>query len=94
MESMRENKALLYSLVSTGSFILLLALGWSPELCEQFSIVDFPDEVSLYQLIKIASLKKQVKRKGTMARHLQVPLKSRLMRVRIQSMTISVLSGT
>ena len=46
MESMRENKALLYSLVSTGSFIVLLALGWSPELCEQFGIVNFPDEVS------------------------------------------------
>ena len=46
MESMRENKALLYSLVSTGSFIVLLAQGWSPELCEQFGIVNFPDEVS------------------------------------------------
>jgi len=44
MESMRENKALLYSLVSTGSFIVLLALGWSPELGEQFGIVDFPAE--------------------------------------------------
>ena len=45
MESMRENRALLYSLVSTGSFIVLLALGWSPDLCEQFGIVNFPDEV-------------------------------------------------
>ena len=44
MESLRENKAMLYSLVGTGSFIALLALGWVPELNEQFAIVDFPDD--------------------------------------------------
>ena len=48
MESMKENKPLLYSLVATGSFIALLALGWSPELCEQFAIIDFPDDVSIF----------------------------------------------
>ena len=53
MESMRENKALLYSLVSTGSFIVLLALGWSPELCEQFGIVNFPNEVSHHESYQI-----------------------------------------
>lgn len=45
MESLRENTALLYSLGATGSFIGMLALGWLPELSEQFGIVDFPDEV-------------------------------------------------
>lgn len=45
MESLRENKALLYSLCMTQAFIVLLALGWIPEVSEQFSIVDFPDEV-------------------------------------------------
>ena len=45
MESLRENTALLYSLCATASFIALLALGWVPELSEQFGIVDFPDEV-------------------------------------------------
>lgn len=44
MESLRENKALLYSLCSTGVFVCLLALGWVPELSEQFGIVDFPEE--------------------------------------------------
>lgn len=44
MESMRENKALLYSLGATGSFIALLALGWVPELSEQFGIIDFKPE--------------------------------------------------
>lgn len=44
MESLRENKAMLYSLVATGSFIAVLALGWVPELNEQFAIVDFPED--------------------------------------------------
>merc|ERR1711860_183339 len=44
MESLRENTALLYSLFCTGSFIVLLALGWMPEVSEQFGIIDFPDD--------------------------------------------------
>lgn len=48
MESLRENKALMYSLSATGSFIALLALGWVPELSEQFGIIDFPEEVSCF----------------------------------------------
>jgi hypothetical protein len=46
MESLVENKALLYSLLSTAGFIAVLALGWVPELCEQFGVVDFPYEVT------------------------------------------------
>ena len=45
MESLWENKALLYALSATGSFILILALGWLPELDEQFGIIEFPPEV-------------------------------------------------
>ncbi len=45
MESMQENRALLYSLASTAAFIVLLALGWIPELSEQFGVIDFPEEV-------------------------------------------------
>ncbi len=45
MESLGENRSLLYSLVCTAGFIVLLVLGWVPELCEQFGVVDFPDEV-------------------------------------------------
>ena len=45
MESMRENRALLYSLMATGSFIFLLACGVIPEVSEQFGIIEFPPEV-------------------------------------------------
>ena len=47
MESLWENKALLYALSATASFILILALGWLPELDEQFGIIEFPAEVSI-----------------------------------------------
>ena len=47
MESLWENKALLYALSGTASFILILALGWLPELDEQFGIIEFPPEVRL-----------------------------------------------
>jgi len=45
MESLTENKALLYSLMGTGSFIFLLASGIMPEISEQFYIVDFEPQV-------------------------------------------------
>ena len=47
MESIRENRPLMISLVGTYSFIVFLALGWSSDLCEQFGIVQFPEEVKL-----------------------------------------------
>ena len=48
MESIRENRPLMISLVGTYSFIVFLALGWSSDLCEQFGIVQFPEEVFIY----------------------------------------------
>jgi len=44
MESLTENKPLLYSLAGAGGFVVMLALGWLPEFSNQFSIVDFSDE--------------------------------------------------
>nr|CAG4640609.1 EOG090X00J5 [Eulimnadia texana] len=44
MESLMENRALLYSLVGSGAFILSLALGIFPEINAEFSIVDFDPE--------------------------------------------------
>lgn len=45
MESLLENKALLYSLLGSGSVVLALAVGIVPEFAQQFEIVDFPPEV-------------------------------------------------
>lgn len=44
MESLLENRVLLYSLVGTGSFILSLVLGIMPEINQEFGIVDFDPE--------------------------------------------------
>lgn len=44
MESLKENRALLYSLIGTGSFILSLVLGFMPEINQEFGIVDFDPE--------------------------------------------------
>jgi len=44
MESLTENRSLLYSLAGAGGFVVMLALGWLPEFSEQFSIIDFTDE--------------------------------------------------
>ena len=45
MESLKENKPLLYSLIFSGGAITLLASGTVPELTEQFELVDLPPEV-------------------------------------------------
>jgi len=44
MESLTENRSLLYSLAGAGGFVVMLSLGWLPEFSQQFSIVDFSDE--------------------------------------------------
>ena len=46
MESLFNNKPLLYSLAVSGSAIVALASGVVPELCEQFELVPLPTEVS------------------------------------------------
>lgn len=52
MESLKENKALLYSILGSGGVVLALALGLVPELSDQFEIIDFPPDVSKYIKIK------------------------------------------
>lgn len=46
MESLTENRALLYSLLGSGAAVLALAMGLVPEIASQFEIVDFPPEVT------------------------------------------------
>lgn len=47
MESLRENKYLLYSILLSASIVIGLALNVSPELTSTFEIVDIPDEVRI-----------------------------------------------
>ncbi|KAJ8917451.1 hypothetical protein NQ315_005498 [Exocentrus adspersus] len=44
MESLRQNKTLLYSICGSGAVVLALALGLVPELSAQFEIIDFPPD--------------------------------------------------
>jgi cation-transporting ATPase 13A1 len=44
MESLKENKALLYSIIFSASAAIALALGTLPDLNTQFQIIDFPSE--------------------------------------------------
>lgn len=46
MESLGENKPLLYSILASAGAILALAMGIVPEIANQFEIVDFPPDVS------------------------------------------------
>lgn len=45
MESLLQNKSLLYSLLSSAAVILGLC-GFLPDLAAQFEIVEFPSDVS------------------------------------------------
>jgi len=47
MESLRENRLLLYSILASSAIVVGLALGILPELSGTFEIVDFPDDVNL-----------------------------------------------
>lgn len=46
MESLWENKPLLWSIILSGLAIVALLTGSSPEFNEQFGLVDIPSEVS------------------------------------------------
>lgn len=51
MESLSENKALLYSVVGSSLCILGLAGGFLPTISAQFEIVEFPDDVSKCRIL-------------------------------------------
>ena len=51
MESLKENKPLLYSIIFSASAAVVLACRLMPELNEQFQIVDFPADVSIHLII-------------------------------------------
>lgn len=46
MESLRENKPLLLSILFSAGSVFVLACRLSPETCDQFQIVELPEDVS------------------------------------------------
>lgn len=46
MESLRENRPLLFSILGSSGVVLAITLGIVPELSAQFEIIDFPSDVS------------------------------------------------
>ena len=50
MESIVENKSLLYSLMSSASFLLALLFDFMPDVNDQFEIIHFETHVSTQDL--------------------------------------------
>jgi hypothetical protein len=46
MESLRENKPLLGSIIFSSTAIFVLLNNLSPETCDQFQIVELPEDVN------------------------------------------------
>lgn len=51
MESLWENKALMYSIAGSAAAILSLALGVFPDIAGQFEIVEFSSEVRIHFIL-------------------------------------------
>jgi hypothetical protein len=47
MESLRENRLLMYSIMASSFVVVILATGIIPDFQNTFEIIDFPDDVSL-----------------------------------------------
>ncbi|XP_025829259.1 manganese-transporting ATPase 13A1 isoform X3 [Agrilus planipennis] len=50
MESLRENTALVYSIIGSSGVVLALTLGAFPELAVQFELIDFPHDFRIVLL--------------------------------------------
>lgn len=50
MESLRENRLLMYSILASSGVVLCLALNLIPDLQSAFQIIDFPDDVSIIDM--------------------------------------------
>lgn len=57
MESLRENRLLLYSILASSGVVLCLALNIVPDLQSAFQIIDFPADVSKGTLNNLLILK-------------------------------------
>lgn len=45
MESLRENKLLMYAILTSSAVVVLLTTGLSADLNNTFEIIEFPDDV-------------------------------------------------
>lgn len=61
MESLWENKSLLYSLIGSIAAVFALACGFLPDIAYEFEIVDFPSDVST--ITQLARPPKIIKKK-------------------------------
>jgi hypothetical protein len=48
MESLRENRLLMYSILASSAVVVCLATGIIPDFQNTFEIIDFPDDVSIF----------------------------------------------
>jgi hypothetical protein len=51
MESLSENRPLLYSILFSAASVFTLAGRFMPELSDQFQIVEIPDDVILIEFL-------------------------------------------
>lgn len=51
MESLRANRMLMFAIGASGALVVFLTSGGMPGLSQFFEIVDFPANVSIYELI-------------------------------------------
>ena len=61
MESLRENKPLLYSVCGSSFIVFSLAAGWLPDVAAQFEIIDFPPAVRVQNDFHLTLLQNCVK---------------------------------
>ena len=50
MCSLAENRPLLYSILGSFGLVIVLVTGVMPEFSEQFSVVEFPQPVTIFYL--------------------------------------------
>lgn len=56
MESLRENKLLMYAILASSSVVILLTTGISEDLNHTFEIIQFPEDVGSSHHMELTSV--------------------------------------
>lgn len=56
MESLRENRLLMYAIGMSAGIVCCLAFGLSPDILYTFEIVEFPEDVSFFFLQNVLTI--------------------------------------